>query len=108
MKCILLVEHVRESLCLLLLVSCHCLLVKLLHILNRGGTLRHRLFLAPLLTTLLCYFPTPFLLSLLRYAILCFVIEINCRVRLGSEGGLWLFLFYHGSLWVLGRLLVKH
>jgi hypothetical protein len=33
--------------------------------------------------------------------------EINCRVRLGSEGGLRVFLFYRGSLRVLGCLLVK-
>ena len=34
--------------------------------------------------------------------------EINCRVRLGSEGGVWVFLFYRGSLRVLGCFLVKY
>jgi hypothetical protein len=33
--------------------------------------------------------------------------EINYRVRLGSEGSLRVFLLYHGSLRVLGCLLVK-
>ena len=82
MKCILLVEHVRERLGLLLLVCRHRLLVQLLCRLHRGGTMRSRMWLHPLLTTLLgcllCYLANPFLLSrLLGYAIIGIVMEIN-------------------------------
>jgi len=113
MKCILLVEHVRERLGLLLLVCRHRLLVQLLRGLYRGGAMRSRMRLPPLLTTLLrcllCYLGTPFLLSrLLGVAILGIVMEINCPVRLASQGGLKLFLHYCGSLRVLRCLLVKY